>query len=179
MNWLYASNSKTKICKPAGILWNTIGCATFVWDQDIIEAGVNPESSVHVEVINDTTGSFTTPQEETSGTLTIAQNGYCSRDIYLQFEMFARSVIYYVYYSKTIRQNLVHWLARTRTIFHREYCRAHHRGVGGANKQWTRALLSLLFHKIRSMNTQNSLVYNVWLMLKTWFAVISLNRTLF
>ena len=33
----------------------------FVGDQDIIETGVNPKSSVHVEVINDTTGFFTTP----------------------------------------------------------------------------------------------------------------------
>ena len=30
INWHHASSSKTKICKPAGILWNTIGCVTYV-----------------------------------------------------------------------------------------------------------------------------------------------------
>ncbi|PFX21318.1 hypothetical protein AWC38_SpisGene14197 [Stylophora pistillata] len=40
--------------------------------RDIAGAGVNAKSSVHVEVINDTTGFFATPQEETLETLTEA-----------------------------------------------------------------------------------------------------------
>ena len=64
-NWLHAPNYKAKIYKPAGILLNVIGYVMFVWDKDIKEGGVNPKGSVHVGVINDTTGFFATPLGET------------------------------------------------------------------------------------------------------------------